>query len=262
MSGHFKIVIVISKRAECNGTIINGIKKIQCVQGRSEWRIVMARKFFLVLVCALFAFGLSISATAAPPRNDDNSNTVTVQEGTTLRVSLDSTLSTRSARPGDQFTATLREPIYVNGKEAIPYGTRIEGRVSQVERPGRVHGVGKLDIAFERISLPNGYSETIVASAVGTEGASGTKVGKEGTVSGPSSRKRDVEETAAGGGIGAGIGAIAGGAKGTAIGAGVGVIIGLADSMRRRGKDLELAAGTTLIMRLDRPLNLQINSNR
>ncbi|MDD5544031.1 MAG: hypothetical protein PHX83_12730 [Acidobacteriia bacterium] len=218
----------------------------------------MARRSLWVMVCVLLALGLSLSMAMAQPRNEDSGNTVTVQEGTTLRVSLDSTLSTRSARPGDQFTATLREPIYVNGKEAIPYGTHIDGRVSQVERPGRVHGVGKLDIAFERISLPNGYSETIVASTVGTEGTPGSKVGKEGTISGPSSRKRDVEETAAGGGIGAGIGAIAGGAKGTAIGAGVGVIIGLADSMRRRGKDLELAAGTNLVIRLDRPLNLQV----
>lgn len=214
---------------------------------------------YLILAVALTVLG---TVALAQPRSEDNAATVTVQEGTTLRVTLDSTLSTRSARPGDRFTAMVREPIYVNNKEAIPYGTKIEGRVSQVERPGHVHGVGKLDIAFERILLPNGYSETIVASTAGAESTEKTKVAKEGTISGPSSRKRDAAEIAAGGGIGAGIGAIAGGAKGTAIGGGVGALIGLADTMRRRGKDLELPAGTTLVIRLDRPLNLQGGGSR
>lgn len=156
----------------------------------------------------------------------------------------------------------VREPIYVNSKEVIPYGSQIEGRVSQVRRPGRTHGVGKLDIAFEKIQLPNGYSETIVASATGAETSDRTKVTKEGTAQGPSTRKRDATEVAAGGGVGAGIGAIAGGAKGTAIGAGAGALIGLADSLRRHGKDLELPAGTTMIIRLDRPLTLQPISGR
>lgn len=211
----------------------------------------------LIVALALVTFSV---IALAQGRSEDNTSTVTVQEGTALRVTLDSTLSTRSARPGDRFTAMVREPIYVNGKEAIPYGSRIDGRISQAERPGRVHGVGKLDIAFERIQLPNGYSETLVASTSGTETTDKTKVGKEGTISGPSSRKRDAAEIAAGGGIGAGIGAIAGGGKGTAIGGGVGALVGLADSMRRRGKDLELPAGTTLVIRLDRPLNLQVPS--
>ncbi|MBZ5536207.1 MAG: hypothetical protein LAO31_09650 [Acidobacteriia bacterium] len=216
---------------------------------------------FFTLVFTVGTFGL---VTLAQPRGDDNLAAVTVQEGTNLRVALDTTLSTKSARVGDRFSATLREPIYVNGKEAIPYGTRIDGRVAEVQPPGKTHGVGKLDIAFEKIQLPNGYTETIVASMAGTETNDKTKVSKEGSISGPSSRKRDAAEVAGAGGVGAGIGAIAGGAKGTAIGGGVGALVGLADSMRRRGKDLELPAGTSLVIRLDRPLTLQVpgNSNR
>ncbi len=221
----------------------------------------MTKKVWFVLFSFVLATTILSTLTFAQSQSESNA-TATVQEGTKLRVSLESTLSTKTARQGDRFTAVVREPIYVDGKEVIPYGSRIDGRVSQVERPGRVHGVGKLDIAFEKIELPNGYSETIVASTVGVESQDKTKVGKEGEVSGPSSRKRDVEETAAGGGIGAGIGAIAGGAKGTAIGGGVGALIGLADSMRRRGKDLELPAGTPLIIRLDRPLTLQAQSGK
>ncbi len=222
----------------------------------------MRKRLFFVVLAFVFALGKFGVVAFAQPRGDDNSTAVTVQEGTTLRVALDTTLSTKSTRVGDRFSATLREPIYVNGKEAIPYGTRVDGRVSEVQRPGRTHGVGKIDIAFERIQLPNGYTETIVASTAGAETNDKTKVGKEGSISGPNSRKRDAGEVAGAGGVGAGIGAISGGAKGTAIGGGVGAIIGLADSMRRRGKDLELPSGTSLVIRLDRPLTLQVPSNR
>lgn len=222
----------------------------------------MSKRVMVIGLTAFFAVAAPATVAWAQSHPEDNPPTVTVQEGTILRVTLDSTLSTRTARPGDRFTALVREPIYVNGKEAIPYGSQIEGRVSEVERPGRTHGVGKLDIAYERITLPGGYSETIVASTAGAETTDKTKVGKEGSIAGPNSRKRDVEETAAGGGIGAGIGAIAGGAKGTAIGGGVGALIGLADSLRRRGKDLELPAGTTISVRLDRPLTLQTRGGK
>ena len=60
---------------------------------------------------------------------------------------------------------------------------------------------------------------------------------------------------------GAGIGAIAGGGKGAAIGAGVGGLIGLADSMRRKGKEVEIPAGTRQVIRLERPLSVNSTSS-
>ncbi|MDD5542617.1 MAG: TrbI/VirB10 family protein [Acidobacteriia bacterium] len=216
----------------------------------------MKRQLWSSAVAFMFGMWMLSGIALAGPDHDRDRDRWMIPEGTTLRASLETTLSTRTARQGDRFTATLREPIYVEGRQVIPYGSTIEGRVSEVQRPGRVHGVGKMDIAYERIILPNGDSEPLVASTRGTEGPKGTKVNEEGTINGPSSRKRDVEETAVAGGVGAGIGAIAGGAKGTAIGGGAGAIIGLADSMRRRGKDLELPAGTTLVIQLERPLEV------
>lgn len=222
----------------------------------------MNRKLTFTVFAVAFALTSLFAVGYAQSRREDSAATVTIQEGTTLHITLNTTLSTRTSRPGDRFTAEVREPIYVNGREAIPYGTKIEGRVSQVQRPGHTHGVGKLDLAFEKIELPSGYDTTLVASTAGVEAPDKTKVDKEGTIAGPSSRKQDAEEVAVAGGVGAGIGAIAGGGKGTAIGAGAGALIGLADRMRRRGKDLELNAGTTLVIRLDRSLTVQTSSGR
>ncbi len=223
----------------------------------------MVRKYLVVMFSTAVFLVLQLSLKAEPrSRHESRMDRVTVQEGTTLRASLESTLSTKTARPGDRFTLKVREPIYVTGVEAIPYGAEIEGRVTEVKRPGHIHGVGKLDIAYDQIILPDGDKESLIASTVGVEsGQTKTKVNQEGQIAGPSSRKRDVEETAAGGGIGAGIGALAGGAKGTAIGGGAGALIGLADTMRRRGKDLELPRGTPLVIRLDRPLTVEASES-
>ena len=114
-----------------------------------------------------------------------------------------------------------------------------------------------MNLSYERLIFPNGVSETIVASQADLDPAQKEEVdSKEGTIKGESSRKRDAAVVGAGTGIGAGIGAIAGGGKGAAIGAGTGALIGLADSMLRKGKEIEIPAGTQLVIRLDRPLTI------
>ncbi len=225
----------------------------------------MKRKLLSVLVAMGFFLSLQVPLmTWARSRHDDRPYRVTVPDGITIRASLETTLSTKTARPGDRFTATVRDPVYVEGREVIPYGATIEGRVAEVKRPGHIHHVGKLDISYERIDLPNGDREPLVASTAGTESRSGkrAKINDEGEIAGPSSTKRKAAEVAGAGGIGAAIGAIAGGAKGTAIGGGTGALIGLADAMRRRGRDLELPAGTLLVIRLDRPLRVNAPERR
>lgn len=79
---------------------------------------------------------------------------------------------------------------------------------------------------------------------------------KEGMIKGESSRKDDAAEIAVGAAIGAGIGGISGGGKGAAIGAGIGGPVGLVDLMRRKGKPIEIPAGTLMVIRLDRPLQV------
>jgi hypothetical protein len=184
-----------------------------------------------------------------------DTQTFTIPDGTRIQARLETTLSSRTNRQGDRFTAKVVEAIMVNGKEVIPAGTTLEGRVAELKNAGRVKGRSEMNLSYERLIFPNGVSETIVASQAELDETQKEEVErKEGTIKGESSRKRDAAEVAGGAAVGAGIGAIAGGAKGTAIGAGVGGLIGLADSMRRKGKEVEIPAGTRFIIRLDRPL--------
>jgi hypothetical protein len=184
-------------------------------------------------------------------------HTFTIPDGTRIQAKLETSLSSKTNRQGDRFTAKVIESIMVAGKEVIPAGTTLEGRVAEVKGAGRVKGRSEMNLSYERLIFPNGVSETIVASQAELDETQKEQVDpKEGTVKGESSRKGDTAEVAGGAAVGAGIGAIAGGAKGTAIGAGVGGLIGLADSMRRKGKEVEIPAGTRFIIRLDRPLTI------
>jgi len=183
--------------------------------------------------------------------------TYTIPDGTLVLARLETTLNSRTNRQGDRFTAKVTESIRVAGKEVIPMGTTIEGRVAEVKTAGRVKGRSEMNLSYERLIFPNGVSETIVASQADLDDKQKEEIDrKEGTIKGESSRKRDAAEVGGGAAVGAGIGAIAGGGKGSAIGAGVGGLIGLADSMRRKGKEIELPAGTSFVIRLDRPLTI------
>src|SRR5438045_9446706 len=62
----------------------------------------------------------------------------TVRADETIRVRMDNELSSRTARIGDRFTATVTEPVYgESGVEVIPVGSKVWGRVSSVTRAGR-----------------------------------------------------------------------------------------------------------------------------
>ena len=186
-----------------------------------------------------------------------STHTYTIPDGTRIQARLETTLSSKSNRQGDRFTAKVTEPVVVAGKEVIPSNSIIEGRIASVKSAGRVKGRSEMNLSYERLIFPNGVSETIVASQADIDDSQKEEVDrKEGTIKGESSRKRDAAEVGAGAGIGAGIGAIAGGGKGSAIGAGAGALIGLADSMRRKGKEIEIPAGARLVLRLDRPLTI------
>lgn len=180
-----------------------------------------------------------------------------VPEGTRIQVRLESTLNSKANRQGDRFTAKVVESVQVRGKEVIPVGSTVEGRVAEVRQSGRIKGRAEVHLSYERLIFPNGVSETIIASQAELDDTQKEAMDRrEGTILGESSRKSRATEIGAGAAIGAGIGAIAGGRKGAAIGAGAGGLIGLVDVLRRGGKEIEIPAGTLMVIRLDRSLTV------
>lgn len=167
---------------------------------------------------------------------------VTVQAGTLLPIRLVEGLSTERNKIGDTFTATLDQPLIVDGFVIAERGSRVEGRVAQSEPAGRVRGTATLAIELTRLHTSDGQNIAITTDTF--------------TKTGPTSVKEDVAKGAAATGIGAAIGAIAGGGKGAAIGAAIGAATGAGTAMATRGKPATLPTETRLNLRLSQPVTI------
>ncbi len=168
--------------------------------------------------------------------------TVTIAAGTIVSVRLSETLSSDRHQPNETFQATLDEPLVVDGLVIAERGARVEGRIVEAQRAGRVQGVAAL--AIQMTSLKSSDGQTI---GVETE-----TFRKEG----PKSVKDDAAKVGAAAGIGAAIGAIAGGGKGAAIGAAVGGAAGTGGVVATRGKPAELPVETRISFQLSQAVSV------
>lgn len=166
---------------------------------------------------------------------------VTVPAGTRLRVALIDGVSTEKSSPGDQFMASLAEPVIVDGKMILDKGTKVRGRVVDVNESGRVKGRASIRLVLTEV-MHNGKAVDITTRTF-TAVAQGTK-------------KRDAGIIAGGAGIGAAIGAIAGSKKGAGIGAAVGGGAGTGTVLATKGKDLHYPPETRLSFTLAKAVEM------
>ena len=187
----------------------------------------------------------------------------TVPAGTTIHCRLTETISTKLNYQGDRFTASVTEPLQIDGHDVIPVGSALEGKISRLQRPGRIKGVGEMRLALDKITFPDGHSYTVNAVLLNPYGAEGTRVvGQEGNVRGPGSRLRDLEEVGVGMGGGGFLGTLIGGFHGAVIGGAIGGGAALVDTFRRRGRELTIPAGTQLNYQLTRALEVNRGDRR
>ena len=162
---------------------------------------------------------------------------LSVPAGTLLHCRTTQTLTTKLNFQGDAFTMSVAEPVTINGHVAIPVGATLAGRITRMERPGRIKGVGQMRLTVEQITLPDGRSLPLSATLMTAYGADNVKVvGSEGLIKGPSSRVPDFEEIGAGTAGGTLLGLIF---AHPLIGATVGLTATTVDRMRRRGKGFD-----------------------
>ena len=177
-----------------------------------------------------------------------------VDANSIIRVRMDNTLNSKTARVGDRFTTTVTEPVYGDGVEVAPVGSKIHGRVSSVRRSGR-RTPGSISVSFNQLQLPNGARHTINGSLTTLE-ADDVRSDNEGGVQGRSNRKRDAVFIGGGAATGAIIGAIAGGGKGAAIGAILGGGLGTGARVYEKEQDAEVKSGTEFGVILNQRVSL------
>lgn len=185
---------------------------------------------------------------------------VIVPEGTVIPIVLTAYLNTRSSQVGDIAYADTVYPVWVQQRLVIPKGSTVRGTVTEVVRPGRIRGKGRMAIRFDDIILPNGVRRDFIASFRGIHGPGEESMDRESeTVSAGGTGGEDAGTVVGMGSQGAIIGAIAGHGSGAAIGAGAGAAVGVATVLFSRGRDLVLNPGTQFDLELDAPLRFAFN---
>jgi hypothetical protein len=188
------------------------------------------------------------TATAATPpaleapasRYDE----ITIKEDSVIGIRLDQTISTATAKVEDRVTARVTRDVTVDGRTAIPAGTRIEGIVSLVEPPGRFKTPARIGVRFTTLILGGNLRVPIRTEAMYRNGQS---------PAGPASAK-------IGGGAVAGaiIGGVIGGRKGAIIGGSVGAAGGTGAVMASDRDHAIFESGSQLTVRLSGDIRVQI----
>jgi hypothetical protein len=200
---------------------------------------------------AIAVIALTLVLGPAVLASDQN---IALPAGTELIVRLTTTLSTRANQNGDPWVGQVMEPIFAGGREVVPSGSTVDGRVTYVKEAGRATGTGQMRLVAETITTPQEGTFTIVASLENAQGTEGTKVkGEEGTIEGPGKDKKGtIKEAGIDAAGGAAVGAIVHGGTGALYGAGIGAVAAVIHGLVKKHKGVVLPQGTELTFVLTR----------
>jgi hypothetical protein len=223
----------------------------------------MNRRFASIAVClfstGLFTAGCGKSADQ-PSATDANSapsvaesakaavkkaiepRPLVVPADTVLAVVLDQTISSKTTKSGEKFSATVETPVEVEGKVAIPKGARAEGIVKEAKAAGRFKGGAMLSLALTSVTV-DGKDYELRTSAP--------------TMASKGKGKRTAAMVGGGAGGGALIGGLAGGGKGAVIGGLIGAAAGTGGAGLTGNREITLAAETALNFKLLDPVNIK-----
>ena len=171
---------------------------------------------------------------------------LTIPAGSFVTVRLMGTISSDINQQGDGFSATLEQPIVVDGWVVARRGQIAIGRVVEVQKAGRVKGVSSLGVALSDLPLVDGRQLPVMSQLVQT--SAGTSKG------------RDTAAVATTTGVGAGIGGAVDGGAGAGIGAGIGAAAGIAGVLLTPGRPTVMPSETLLTFRLQEPIT--VNTQR
>jgi outer membrane scaffolding protein for murein synthesis (MipA/OmpV family) len=160
---------------------------------------------------------------------------IVIPAGKTITVRLGEALSSKDSHAGQEFTASVAEPVTVDGETVIHERATAHGVVVDAKAMGHFKGGALLHVRLESVVI-NGQSQHIQTTAAG-----GQLKGKG---------KRSTVAIAGGTGVGAALGAIFGGGKGAAIGAAAGAGAGTAGAAFTGNKEIVFPAESTLSFKL------------
>lgn len=223
---------------------------------KTSRNVLQAIALIIVLIATVCA---NPSGQRRRNRNGVSSDqSVTIPENTVISVKMNGTLSSKTSRVGDRFTATVSIPVYANGVEVIPAGAIVEGRVTGVTSAKRMGKAGTISIDFDNLVYPDGSRIPLDGSLTSDDPQTRRQIDDESRVSGRDNRQIGVF-VGGGGAVGAVLGGIAGGGKGAAAGGAIGAGIGIAAVLLSKGEDAQVPSGAPFGVQLRQAILLMPN---
>ncbi|WP_213807665.1 BON domain-containing protein [Granulicella sp. dw_53] len=180
-----------------------------------------------------------------PPPPPPAFRTVTITSGSTLPVRITQTLDSATTQQGETFNGVVATDVIIDGLVAIPQGTPVSGRVSEVHEAAHFKGSSLLTVELTSITRKG---EKI---PITTEPFS-----KEGNGRG----KNTAEKVGGGAAVGAILGGIFGGGKGAAIGAASGGALGAGANTITRGQQVQIPSETLVRFRLSNSIAVRAST--
>jgi hypothetical protein len=174
-----------------------------------------------------------------PPRYGLPSQ-LTIKPGTFVMVRVDQMLSSNRNQPGDVFSATLMQPMVVDGVVVAQRGQTVMGRVAEAQKSKAGHD-SRLGLELTGLTLADGTQATVHSQLVARQGTTTPKGQEVGTVA----------TTTA---VGAGVGAAAAWGTGAAIGAGAGAAAGIVGVLLTHNHPTVVYPETALTFRIETPM--------
>ncbi len=175
---------------------------------------------------------------------------VVLPAGMPIRVVLDTPMSTRISRNGQQVVFRTERAIPLEGSLELPPETAFMGTVVKVRRPGAFGKQGEIRVEVRHLQLSTGQTAPVEARLDSADPDYSRK-GKSDT-----SRAANILSLVLWTAQGTVLGANIHGGSGAAVGAGAGVLVGLIILASHRGQDVYLEPGTPFSVILEQPVTL------
>ncbi len=167
--------------------------------------------------------------------------------GTRVPLTANDTITTRSAKAGDPFTATVSQDVKdARGRVVIPAGASVSGTITAADPAPNPNSTGRIELSATSVSV-RGKSYPIEASVVSMDTI----------MKGRGVTKADAAKVAGGAVAGAILGKIIGkNTKGAVIGGAAGAAAGVAVARASRDIDVVIPKGAAITIKLDKSLTV------
>lgn len=135
-------------------------------------------------------------------KKSSQNNDVLLQSGTSIEAQLQQTLDVKKVNVGDQVVLTTTKAIKQNGQTVVQKGSRLVGRVTEVQQKTKSNTQSKLGVVFDRLegkSLSAPINATIVSITQANANANVSDT-INSDISGSSTNSGSVSRTNSGGG--------------------------------------------------------------